>query len=101
MRMSLDDTLQVLADEKRRDMLYALEDSDSDSFTYNEVIDALREGGEEIEDYRERLRLEMSHVHLPKMEVNGLVDYDEGTEVINYESNEEIRELLGLVEELD
>ncbi|PSH01067.1 MAG: hypothetical protein BRC30_00215 [Nanohaloarchaea archaeon SW_7_46_7] len=99
--MSLDDTLQVLADEKRRDMLYALENSDSDSFTYSEVIDALREGGEEIEDYRERLRLEMSHVHLPKMEVNGLVDYDEGSEVITYESNEEIRELLGLVEELD
>jgi len=97
--MSLDDNLRLLADEKRRDMLYALEKSDS--FTYSEVIDALREGGEEMEDYRERLRLEMSHVHLPKMEVNGVVDYDESSEVITYESNEEIRELLGFVEELD
>jgi len=99
--MTLDNTLRLIADERRRDMLYALENSDSDSFTYGEVIDEVIGGGEDVEDYREQLRVEMTHVHLPKMEENGLVEYDDRSEVINYDPDEEIRELLGLVEELD
>lgn len=99
--MNLDDTLRVLADERRRDMLYMLEESDSDSFTYSEVIEAVWNGGDDSEDYSNQLKIEMTHVHLPKMEEKGVLEYDERSEIIRYDPDEELRELLGVVEELD
>ena len=99
--MSLDETLRLLADERRREMIYALDRAETDSFTYDEVVDAVAENGGLPQDHRDRLEVEMTHVHLPKMDENGLIEYDEEEEVITYDPDEEIEELMDVVEEYD
>jgi len=44
--MSLDETLRLLADERRREMIYALEQAETDSFSYDEMVDTVAENGE-------------------------------------------------------
>lgn len=99
--MMLDDTLELLADENRRNILYALEDSDEDHFSYDEVTEALIEEEVMREEEKERFRVQMTHHHLPKMQESGLVEYDERSQTVRYVEDEDVEELLEFIEGYD
>lgn len=48
---------------------------------------------------REQLRISLVHVHLPDMEVNGLVRWDREGERIEYRVSERVEDVLDLIEE--
>lgn len=79
-RMSmLDDHLRILADAHRRTILTSLlEDSP------HSVSPSRADGGSETGDVesRERTRIELRHVHLPRLEQSGLIEWNRESDTV-------------------
>ncbi|TYL38429.1 transcriptional regulator [Natronococcus pandeyae] len=90
-RSSLDAVLDVLTDRHRRRLLVALLEHDSQTRSNVQIPDDIIVGDEELE----RLHVQMYHVHLPKLEAAGLVEWDRTTnEVQRGPQFETVRPLL-------
>lgn len=93
-RIGLDEIFHVLSDATRRRILAALADEDprwEDEF-------ATAEFRPEDAD-RDRIGIELRHVHLPKLAEFGIIDRDRRTGVVTRGENfEEIRPLLELLD---
>jgi DNA-binding transcriptional ArsR family regulator len=92
--ISTDRTLQLLADEQRRELLRFLIETDKDVVTVDDLV-AAAAGPDPAET--QRTRIEIHHVHLPKLDDAGVVDYDPEHGLIRYRSAESIEQLLGFV----
>jgi hypothetical protein len=91
------ETFDALANEHRRALLVALSKNDSQDVSEHASVSEGRSGP--ISD--QRARIEMHHLHLPKLEDYGFVRWDEGTgEVTRGPQFEEIRPLLECVANL-
>ena len=89
---SLDDVMHVLASPQRRKLLVALLDHNPQSDSPVVIAD-----DENERDAVERL-VEMEHVHLPKLEDHGFIEWDqENNEVSKGPKFEDIRPLLKLM----
>lgn len=97
----IDDKLNVLSNSYRRGMIYSLNSMEEDAVTYEKLLDEMIEEDYISEQERENLRLEMDHVHLPKMDESGLIDYDRRTKTIRSIMGEDINQLLDSVQELE
>lgn len=91
---SLDDTLEVLADEQRRKIMYVLDDRDKQIAAYDEIIDGLDDLDYLFEKERDRFKVAMAHNHLPKMADYGLIEHDNVSQTVRYVQDEEIEEIL-------
>jgi len=75
---SLDDVFDVLSANRRRHALYVLYRR-ADSTTVRELADALTpESGGDVE----RVTAELAHVHLPRLDDAGVVEYDRDAETV-------------------
>jgi DNA-binding transcriptional ArsR family regulator len=90
----LDDTLQLLSDQNRRNIMYLMKEAGEDTFEYYEITEAMVEKGYISEEESERFGVRMAHVHLPKMEKSGLVEQDQDREKVHYFSLEKVENLL-------
>lgn len=89
-RTSFDDALDALADEQRRELLCAL-------LTHNPQ-DARQSMVDETDSPALEQLLALQHVHLPKLQEYGFIDWDRDAEEISKGPNfEEIRPLLELL----
>lgn len=95
--VSIERALRILADRRRRFVLGRLIDSERNAVT----LDALVEHAS-LENPRpepvgvcdaDRFLFELHHVHLPKLEDAGLVEYVERTETIHYTPSERVEKL--------
>lgn len=87
---SLDDRLQVLADQRRRRIVRQLRDGDSHHSSLDELTDEL-----ECQDpERTQVAISLHHNHLPKLDSHGLLDYDRDTGHVEYRPGEEAEQLL-------
>lgn len=80
----LDCLFEVLTDQRRRYVLYYLDEADDPVVTVAELADHLCTWEREWDDrtaqstdtHRENIRIALHHVHLPQMADRGLIEYD-------------------------
>ena len=76
----LDSLFEVLASSQRRRLLAHLVETDDDVATLPELAELLADG----DDDRERATIRLHHTHLPKLEDEGIVEYDARSETVRY-----------------
>ena len=90
-RPSLDTVFELLADRRRRYVLYCLAAAGENRvLTVEDVVDRVTEWEREWDDdrdseradRRERVRIDLHHDHIPRLADAGLVDYDARTGTI-------------------
>lgn len=99
--MMLDDTLQILSEEHRRQIMYIMEEKENEVFDYEDLAEEMIDQGHLRDEERERFQTQMSHAHLPKMEESGLVEYDPQSGTVHYVQDEDVEKLLEFVEEYE
>lgn len=94
----VENTLRVLADPTRRTLLRLLHEEERNAIGLDELTDRLTR----IDDASsaEDVEISLYHVHLPKLEDVGLIEYDERTGHVRYRPNQTLTELFstGLVD---
>lgn len=79
---SLDRIFDALADERRRDAVAYLTETQG-AVSRGDLVDYVAADDPGTDDARlERLTAQFHHRHLPKLAAAGLVDYDEGDELV-------------------
>ncbi|ELY65795.1 hypothetical protein C490_13486 [Natronobacterium gregoryi SP2] len=105
---SLDCVFDLLSDRRRRYALYYLHERDDGVATIDELtnyvaalearVDSDSETGTESEgaeaDRKQRIRTELQHVHLPKLEEVGVLEQDQRSETARYWTQPSIEEWL-------
>lgn len=100
---SIDQLFELLASQRRRFALRHL-DTASSAVEFDELVDAVVERERRsMEDYgenhRERVEIELHHVHIPTLIEAGLIDYDRRSRKIQYHHDETIERGLAIGEE--
>lgn len=100
---SLDLVFDLLADRRRRYALYYLYDQPDGVATIEEVTNHVvaletREAGPKqgptISERKRSVRVELQHVHLPKLEDAGVLDIDQRSETLRYWTQPSLEEWL-------
>ncbi|WP_312912810.1 DUF7344 domain-containing protein [Natronosalvus caseinilyticus] len=94
--VSTETALHLVANQHRRSVLDKLIESERNSVAIDALIEhmspeILPESTEAIPS--DRLRLDLYHNHLPKLEDAGLVEYDNRTETVHYHPNDRVEKL--------
>ncbi|MFC7046302.1 hypothetical protein ACFQH6_13585 [Halobacteriaceae archaeon GCM10025711] len=85
--LSLDAAFDVLSDRRRRFVLHYLMDEPDEPVTTDELVDKVLEweaDDDRGDDYRQRVTVNLHHVHLPKLADANVVDYDPRSETVRY-----------------
>lgn len=102
--MTMDAAFRVLADRRRRYVLYHLRDVDRTT-TLDALTEAVARWERTVGDASadaERIAISLVHNHLPKLEENGAVEYDPRQgDVVAAERFDELVSLLELVDDVD
>lgn len=89
--LELDALLESLEHPRRRYLLYALSDGSGTSLSELAAMIAAWETGVPPEDVdevdRDRVFIALYHAHVPKLEREGVVDFDRGTEAVRLGPN--------------
>jgi hypothetical protein len=102
--LSLDAILELLSQYQRREMIRHLRDAPGNVHSVDELVAHLadverrRPGDSPGEDH---LLSVLVHIHGPKLEAAGLIDYDLPSREVRYHPNERIERALDLIDELD
>jgi uncharacterized protein YydD (DUF2326 family) len=104
---SPDTILSVVANEHRRAILNALDNASEKTLAYDALVDRVAErvrdedSKQDSDEHRERVRIELHHAHLPKLEEARIIDYEPGTGHVQFVGGELERDLLTLIEPYD
>lgn len=94
----VDDALHVLESPERRRILAHLDDESVEWTTVGELASHLTDSSPEPRTTEERsgqtLEARLHHVHLPKLDDLGIVEYDPRSNAIRYRSDGRVEELL-------
>ena len=92
---STDLLFELLADRRRRHILYCLTDQPDGVAEFTDLVDAVV-GHEPETDAgdRETIRTGLYHVHLPKLAEAGVIDYDTRSETVRYSRQPLLEECL-------
>ncbi|WP_254532916.1 DUF7344 domain-containing protein [Natrinema gelatinilyticum] len=86
---TFDELFSIMANQRRRYVLYYLHDAARDTVEYNELTETIARwetpsGEDPPNDHLEALELELQHHHLPKLGDHGIIDYDSRSKMIRY-----------------
>jgi hypothetical protein len=102
---SFDTVLELVGDPIRRSLLYSLRDWSAGEIPLEELLEDVHARVEaEVArdpDTRERTELQLVHTHLPKLQAEGVIDFDPGTGTITYRSNRGLESHLDYLEPLE
>ncbi|AGB39221.1 DUF7344 domain-containing protein [Natronococcus occultus] len=97
-RATIDESLSLLSNRRRRDVLYRLSEADVTSVDSLAATIAAREASVPAEqlsaDDRERVRIELYHTHLPKLADRGLIEYDDRSGTVRWTAPTDVLESL-------
>ena len=79
---SIDEVFDLLADDCRRRVCLFLCRCKVEVVTLSDLVEALEPDGDE--ETRERLKINLHHRHLPKLDEAGIVDYDPRSNTARY-----------------
>jgi len=107
---ALDRVFDVLADERRRDVLYFLQKGADDTANVETLADHLAgsesserddsetagesDRSETIDEREQTIAIQLSHVHLPKLDAADVVEYEPDSQTVEYEGDETPEALL-------
>ena len=95
---SLDRVFGVLANERRRGVLYYLREGADDTTNVETLANHIAKSDSdalETTDRREQaIAIELSHVHLPKLDTAEVVEYAPDSGIVEYVGNETVEALL-------
>lgn len=96
-RISTETALEVVKPSERRHALARMIASEDDVVTLDDLVEHVAPEnpppGTGQTTASERLVIELTHVHLPKLTDAGLVDVDDRSETIRYHPNERVEKL--------
>lgn len=78
---STDELLRVVSDRRRRAVLNHLRENGDGAVTVDELVDGIPA---DERTARARVELQLRHVHLPKLDAAGIVEYDAGSATVRY-----------------
>ncbi|WP_276300378.1 DUF7344 domain-containing protein [Halorussus lipolyticus] len=91
--LSIDTTLELLADHDRRVVIDYLQDGDDRTVTIDELATYLASRTDECAadpPSADRVQTMLHHVHVPKLVDTGVVDYDARNEEVRYWGSERL-----------
>lgn len=96
---SLDTVFDLLGDQRRRLLLRFFYVNGFDTATFDEVASYImrwesRMGGRP-QPSKDDVELALIHVHLPRLESAGVVEFERSTATVRYESSESLERILG------
>lgn len=103
-RLSVDLVLEILSQYQRREILRFCRDAPTNTFPMHQVITHLRDIEAEQNDEEpgtDHLQSVLIHVHGPKLDAVGLVEYDIGEQYIEYFPNEQIETALEHIDRME
>jgi len=106
-RVSSDTLLSAVADGHRRAIINSLTNASDKTLTRDELVDRVAdrvgdEGAERASDeHRQRIRIELHHSHLPKLQELRIIDYETETGPVTFVGGELEQDILTLVEPYD
>lgn len=94
---SLDSTLEALADERRRRVLYALRENDGVLDAEDLACTLAAEFGAD----RESVHMRLHHADLPRLAECGIVEYDPEVGSVCYAGGSTVTDLVGAIAEYE
>jgi len=97
-----DEALNLIAQQRRRQIIRYLMENGDRPISIDDLATGVADdvtGNRNGTNQDERLRVELCHAHLPKLETAGVVDFDEDRDIVSYQSRESIEDLLEFVNE--
>ncbi|WP_236608601.1 hypothetical protein [Salinarchaeum sp. Harcht-Bsk1] len=98
-----DTILSAVANEHRRATLHALDGASGETLAYDDLVDRVADRVRnedprlESDEHRQRVRIELHHTHLPKLEEARMIDYEAETGRVQFVGGELEQQLLTLV----
>ena len=102
--ISSDTILSALGNDHRRAILSALENASEETLPYDVLVDRVAERVQDedtrrdSDEHRQRVRIALHHIHLPKLEEAQIIDYRVETGIVEFVGGELERDLLTRVE---
>ncbi|MFB9823008.1 DUF7504 family protein [Halobaculum roseum] len=106
MPYSFDSVVDLISQPRRRTLLYVLRSCRCDQIPFDRLIDLVDERERSIprrrsDRSRGDLEISLGHVHLPKLDDIGVVDYDAAGGVVRYHRNRGLESCVRYVETLE
>ena len=99
-RISIDTLCDLLSNAQRRHILLYLSSHTKTTISHEKLLDHLTEINDNLSgDTHRRLAIQLQHVHLPKLAEHGLLEYDETTNSISYNTDSRVEKMLTVVRE--
>lgn len=96
---TLDETLRLLSHPYRRQTVQVLRDTGADAVAFDALLDALVREAPTDRPRRDRIVLELHHMHLPMLADHGIIDYDPDTEFVRYRADRQVEAVMDVVGE--
>ncbi|MFC4451678.1 DUF7344 domain-containing protein [Halorussus aquaticus] len=100
----IDRILKVLRNKERRKIVEHFANSDTDTASMEALADQLArlsvETDGSAESPTDATRTQLHHVHLPKLEDHGVVEYDSRTGDVRYHSDERVESIVSSLADL-
>lgn len=95
---SLDTVFDLLGDQRRRLLLRFFYVNGFDTATFDEVASYIRRWesrmGDRSRPSEDDVELALIHVHLPRLESAGIVEFERSTATVTYDSSESLERIL-------
>lgn len=95
----LDRLLDVVADQQRRNVLYALQDIDASAITLDELVTEI--SLHDSQSSEKQIVSTLHHTDLPKLREIGILDYDPRTNTIRVRDEDTIQDLVQYLKEIE
>lgn len=92
--------LRAVADQRRRNVLYVLEDLDSDVISLDDLADEVLANDLEFDDI-DRVRLLLHHRDIPKLSEAHLLEYDSRNKTIRCRFETEVEDFIDQIRALE
>ena len=105
--VSSDELLSALANEHRRAIINSLTNASDKTLTRDALVDRVadkvrdEDAERATDEHRQRIRIELHHTHLPKLEELRIIDYEAETGLVQFVGGELEQDILALVEPND
>ncbi|MFO8116143.1 MAG: hypothetical protein R6U01_12455 [Halorubrum sp.] len=105
MRYSFETLLELVTSPRRRTLLYNLKSQSAEEIPLDQLVEEVHSIDRSLPvrdaPSREKVRMELVHVRLPRLQDAGIIQYDADSEVIHYTKNQVLEAFLRYVETIE
>ena len=105
MRYSFDTILDLLSAPRRRTLLYNLKSQPTEEIPIDQLVEEVHDIDRSLPirdaSPREQIQTELHHIHLPKLQEAGIIQYDPDSETVYYTTNQGLESCLRYIETIE